>query len=156
MTVSKAFWIGLALLVAGALLIALAIRLGEAQFALVIFIPVIYGSSGYLALGALLIFVGFFLLLMGYFEPVSVSAEELGFFERKPQNLPPGPAAGGQGGQQADSRGKTQGASYGGFLFIGPVPVVFGSRAEWFPYIVLLAVVTAIVFILFAVLLFLR
>jgi uncharacterized protein (TIGR00304 family) len=153
MTVSKIFWVGLVALIAGALLIGLAVRHGDVHAVLILFIPIIYGTSGYLALGALLIFVGFFLTLMGYFEPVMVSVESIGMNSGNAPSQSPGQSTGGQPGA---GEGNNQGPSYGGFLFIGPVPIVFGNRAGWFPYIVILALVTVIVFVLFAVFLFVR
>jgi uncharacterized protein (TIGR00304 family) len=148
---SATFWTGLALLIAGAVLIALAVRHGDVHVVLILIIPTIYGTSGYLALGALLIFVGFFLLLIGYFESVTVSMAGGDMVGSTSQPLSPGAS-----GQPGENGSAPQKAAYGGFLLIGPFPVVFGNRAGWFPYLVVLAIVTAIAFIVFALLILLR
>ncbi len=129
--------LGIAAMVGGVALLALAFLTGGAHFALVLIIPVIYGSSGYLAGGILLFFLGIFVLFWAAAESVSEDpAAPLPY-----SSSPPGSPG------TASSR-----TSYGGFLLIGPVPVVFGNRPGWLPYLIALGFLTVIAFLLFFVL----
>lgn len=96
-----------AALAAGVLLIVLSVVEGGASVALFVFVPVVTGSSLAFLLGVALLLVGMFSLP---FAIVERWEEEPG----SPGPTPPMPAAQGQGG-------------VGGFVLIGPVPIVFGS-----------------------------
>jgi len=97
-----------AALVAGVALIALSLIERGASVALIVIIPVISGSSATFLLGVALLIVGFLLL------PFALAQ---GWDEEAPSHGPAGPApprASGPGGA-------------GGFVLLGPVPIVFGS-----------------------------
>jgi uncharacterized membrane protein len=99
----------LAVLLAGVALIGYAVATGAASLALVLIIPVVWGSSLALALGVLLAFVGL-VGLLGTLAPVA--AEEEGPSPPPAGSGTPPPAA-------------TTGC--GGFVLLGPVPLFFGS-----------------------------
>jgi uncharacterized protein (TIGR00304 family) len=134
---NRTFWVGLLVLALGILVLALAIMRGQATLALIVIIPVIYGSSWLLALGAVLAMVGLFLLFAGY-------AQSVGAYEDETEGVKPLPAG---TGQPAEKK-----VSYGGFLLIGPVPVVFGNRPAWLPYLIILAVITVVALVIFLLL----
>ena len=103
-------------LVAGVGLVALSVVEGGANVALVVIIPVLSGSSLTFLLGVMLLIAGFLSL------PFAIAAE----WGEEPTSLPSSESAPteGQGG-------------VGGFVLVGPVPIVFGSwkgisrRARW-------------------------
>jgi uncharacterized protein (TIGR00304 family) len=99
---------GPALLVAGFIVVVAAVLTGAATLTLFVFIPIISGNSVLLILGLLLIVGGFFLL------PLMVV--DLPGEDEAPSNALP-PAAG---------RTPSSGSS-GGFVLIGPIPIVWGS-----------------------------
>ncbi|HXW67179.1 MAG TPA: DUF131 domain-containing protein [Thermoplasmata archaeon] len=95
------------LLLAGAGLTALAIADGSAHLAWVLIVPVVYGSSPGFAAGVVLMAGGLLTL---------------------PLALAPHPAAEEEGtGPTVRSRG---GVGTGGFVLIGPVPILFGTWRE--------------------------
>lgn len=96
----------LAAFVAGAALIADAVRRGEATLALVVVVPVVAGSSGEFLLGVVLVLVGFLSLPLLFLEARAPVA---------PLPAEPPRAEGGSAGVG------------GGFVLIGPVPIFFGG-----------------------------
>jgi uncharacterized protein (TIGR00304 family) len=97
-----------ALIVAGVALIALSVAQGGASVALIVIIPVVSGSSVTFLAGVALFVAGFFALLFAF----SGGWEE----------APPLPSAG-----TAEPATPTRSGAAGGFVLIGPVPIVFGS-----------------------------
>jgi uncharacterized protein (TIGR00304 family) len=108
-----------AALIAGVALVAYSVAEGEASVFLLVVIPAVSGSSLPFVLGVALLIVGFFslpftLAMEWDEEPTSSLAS--------PSNSPPPTSA--------------QGAA-GGFVLIGPVPIVFGTwkgvsrRTRW-------------------------
>jgi len=102
-----------ATLVAGVALVLTSVAGGGAHVSLLLFVPVVSGSSLLFLVGVLLLIVGFFSL------PFSLSGVDV---------APPAPTI---GATTASSAGA------GGFVLIGPVPIVFGGwkgisrRARW-------------------------
>jgi uncharacterized membrane protein len=92
-----------ALLGAGVVLVALSLRQGGAQIAIIVVVPVLFGRSLEFAAGVLLLVSGLFCLPLA-FEPAE---------EAEGPTLP-GTAPGPSGGA-------------GGLVLIGPVPIFFGS-----------------------------
>lgn len=124
--------LGLAVLAAGLALVAEAFLTGGAHLALLLVIPVVYGSSVLLAAGSLLLFVGIFLTLGGLVTGEGASPEE----------GPPRPSPQGAPGRKGTS------SAYGGFLLVGPVPIVFGNREKMLPYLLAMAAITIAAFVL--------
>ena len=100
-------------LVAGVALIVGSVAAGEAHVSLLVFVPVVSGSSVLFLVGVLLLILGFFSL------PFSLTG-----VDSEPPPSAPGTTA-------------PPSAGAGGFVLIGPVPIVFGSwkgisrRARW-------------------------
>jgi uncharacterized protein (TIGR00304 family) len=114
-------FLGPAVLVAGLLTLALAVSRGEASVYLIVIIPVVVGTGTLALLGILLVFVGFFLTFL------------LGF------TAPPPPMAAGPvyppmtSTPEAGSEGPSEGPRkrrWGGVVFLGPIPLVFGSDPQ--------------------------
>jgi len=105
----RAFLFGAAaLFVAGVAMVALSVALGEASVALIVIIPVVSGSSVTFLAGVVLLLAGFVALAFAF----SGGWEEA-----------PGPLA--RERTPASHAARSGGA--GGFVLIGPVPIVFGS-----------------------------
>ncbi len=89
------------LFVFGLVLVILSVVRGEADFALFLVFPVIYGGGVLLFGGILLIFLSFIVLPITWMQNVEKPKEH--------------------------HIRKTKG-SFGGVVFIGPIPIVFGSE----------------------------
>ena len=143
-----AAWLVVALVLFGAAvgLIAFALLHGGATAGVFLIFPFIAGSSPSLAAGVLLLVVGFFVLFFALARMGSLEEPEEPGEGRSLPSAGTGPAT-------AGPRAPSSRVSYGGFLLIGPVPVVFGNRPGWLPYLIALAVVTLLAVLVFAVLL---
>ncbi|MDE1821692.1 MAG: DUF131 domain-containing protein [Euryarchaeota archaeon] len=137
----------LALLCFGAAvgLIAEAIVHGGATAGVFLIFPFVAGSSPLLALGIVLLIAGFFAL---FFSAAARATEEddedAGSSRSTTASTGPVRSAPASGGNTRTPR-----VSYGGFLLIGPVPVVFGNRPGWLPYLIAMAVVTLLAIFVF-------
>lgn len=130
-----------ALLGGGVALLGYAVLSGQASAGVFVVFPFVIGSSPLLALGVVVLVLGLIALTFAGSVAAIEDAEE----------APPARPRSGVGGTDpADRRGET---SFGGFLMIGPVPIVFGNRSGWAPYLVALALATAIALLAFALLL---
>lgn len=115
--------------------IADAVLRGGATFGVFLIVPFVAGSSPLLLLGVVLLVVGFFALSWALAARAGERLEE------------------GTAGSAAPAPGATPPrASYGGFLLIGPVPIVFGNRPGWLPYLVALAAITVVALLSFVLL----
>jgi uncharacterized protein (TIGR00304 family) len=120
----------------GIALLADAIVHGTASAGIFLIFPFVVSSSPLAALGVLALVLGVFVLFFG----MAMRQEE----DEGAGQAPPAPAGTGRGNPTGAGPGSRPSASYGGFLFVGPVPVVFGNRPGWAPYLVALALATAI------------
>ncbi len=103
MNINKRLVVPLSVLFIGILLVVLSVFEGDAEIALLLFIPVIYGSGIFFIMGILLLFLSFILFFV-------FSA---GSLQRVPH-------------QRKGAYKKTE-SSYGGVIFLGPIPIVFGK-----------------------------
>ncbi len=94
----------------GFLLVIMSVLTGEADIALVFIFPVVYGAGIYLALGIFLIILSFplFIFIGGY------GRTEYPDNHKKDGQLP--------------TDAQKSGSEYGGVIFIGPIPIVFGKN----------------------------
>jgi uncharacterized protein (TIGR00304 family) len=119
-----------------------AVASGQAHFALFVIVPVVYGSSLFLALGSFLLLGGTLLLFLSSMGRASWESEE------PESELPSAYADAREGGEPTESNG-----SFGGFLLIGPVPIAFGNRQGMRPYVVLMGLILIVALVLFVLLL---
>jgi len=121
----------LALLVAGIALLAYAASTGEMQLYILAIIPIVQSSSPIALAGMALIFVAIFLAFFSMATP----------FAEMPER-PAAPAA-------PQSAAPAQPAKkFGGVVFIGPVPIVFGSDRKMAKWMLAVALVIVIVLII--------
>jgi uncharacterized protein (TIGR00304 family) len=105
---------GPALFLAGVTFLAVGFLHNEATLSLFVIFPVITATGGWSMAGILLMIAGFFVFFMTWFAPAEsqpVSSDR----------VPVSPAAGGSPPSPTSPR------RWGGVVFLGPVPVVFGS-----------------------------
>lgn len=108
--------LGPALLVAGVACLAVGFARGEAVLSLFVIFPVITATGGWSALGIVLLIAGFFALVLTW--PAGIPAESVQAPSQPGGAVPPQPPSPGPARR------------WGGVLFLGPVPVVFGSDAK--------------------------
>ncbi len=124
-------------LICGIALLGHAVASGEAEVAIVIFIPVFYGSGILAFLGMICIMAAIFLAFFGF--ATRFAEEESYGKEPPPQTTKPS-----RPGQTAEPRiGKS--IKGGGVVLIGPIPVIFGSDTKLTIVLVILAIVMIIV-----------
>jgi len=97
------------MLVAGLVCVGVAVARGEATAFLVLVFPVVTGNGPLILAGILLTFLGFFATFLFWpGRPIEVASSE---------GLAPG----------ADTTGPAPARRWGGVVFLGPFPIVFGS-----------------------------
>ena len=115
-------WLGPVSVLAGVLMMALAVARGEASVYLVFIIPVIVGTGPLAFLGVFLVFAGFLLTFLLW-----------------PARFAEGP--GNRDVLSASPEGAAPARRWGGVLFLGPIPVVFGSDPRMTRTMLLIGVV---------------
>jgi uncharacterized protein (TIGR00304 family) len=115
--------LAICMILAGAALLAYCVVIGEMQVALVLIVPVIFGGSilGVLAIG--LMIAGVFIFIVDSFLGASPEGMQDGLVD---------------GGHPSSPTGKTE---FGGAVFIGPIPIIFGSSKKVTIYVVILSIV---------------
>lgn len=136
--------LALACLIGGVALLAYSAAVGQVQGYLVLIFPVFTGSGPISLAGMGLIILGF---VLGFF---SLSRVPLAAPEESPPTGRPAPVP------SAPSRAPPT-RRFGGVVFLGPLPVVFGSDAKMSKYMLVLAVaVTLLLLAFFFLVLFVR
>ncbi len=130
--------LGLLLALLGLCLIGFGIFTGELQVALFIIFPLVYGQGLLGAAGIFLIFLGFVVFFLSFSVETAPSRKEASGDESPPA-------------EREKSR-------FGGVVFIGPIPIVFGSgkellRNRWF--LASIVAIAAIMLILIVIVIFL-
>lgn len=116
--------LGPVLFVTGIVAVAIAIARGEASLLLVVVFPVVQATGGLGALGVLLLVAGF---VASFFALP---------FRGEPEGVGPPPT---ESSQPASPSARTR--RWGGVLFLGPIPIIFGSDARMTRTMLLLGIV---------------
>lgn len=103
---------GPAVLIAGLVTLALAVARGEASLYLIVVIPAVVGTGPLAFLGILFVFAGFFLTFFLWSVGALLPAPEP---VEAPAFTPPE---------------ATRARRWGGVVFLGPIPLVFGSDPQ--------------------------
>jgi uncharacterized membrane protein len=136
-----------AAIVAGVAILVLAAARGEARLYLVLVFPVVTGEGAVFALGTLLLLVGIVAAFLSW-APMMVAPSD---GPRTPgpappqapeQAPPPSPPA------PAGPPGEV-GTRWGGVVFVGPVPIVFGSSPRTTALMLAAAVVMGLLVLVF-------
>ena len=126
-------WLGPASIGAGVVTMALAVSRGEANVYLVLVIPVIVGTGPLAFLGVFLAFAGFLLTFLLW--PSRLHAEP-----------------GDRNALPVSPEGAPQARRWGGVLFLGPIPVIFGSDPRMTRTMLLIGVVLFLALVVLTVL----
>ena len=127
----------LALGIAG---LAKAVSDGDADLHIVLIFPVISGSGGAFLGGSIILVVGIFMLFLSGSAAMVSRYDELDREDAAPAERPP------QEGRPPQPKG---GPGFGGVVFIGPIPIVFGKGSFGAPLMLVMAIVVTILLILF-------
>jgi len=140
--------LGLLMLFGGIGLFGWAVARGEAEFYLVVIIPVITGTGAVFAAGVLLFMIG---LMVTFFAMSLRSAERMPkeYEDGRSQAASPGQAP------QQGAPSPQGGAEFGGVIFIGPIPIVFGKGPRSSKWMLVGSIVFGLLLIVFIVALFL-
>src|SRR5439155_25912182 len=126
-------WLGPASLLAGILTIALAVARNEANVYLVLVISIIVGTGPVAFLGILLVFAGFLLTFLLWPWRPDMESEAQGVLPGSPERPPPA-------------------RRWGGVVFLGPIPVIFGSDPRMTRTMLLVGVVLFLALVVLTVL----
>jgi len=138
--------LSLAAIAGGVALLVLAAVRGEARLYLVLVFPVVTGEGATFALGTLLLMAGAFVAFLSW-APSMAGPEEGpsgAHAQASPPASPPAPP-----GPAAPPAGEG-GARWGGVVFIGPVPIAFGSTPRTTALMLAAAVVMGLLVLVFA------
>lgn len=116
--------VGPGILVAGLVVLALAVARGEASLFLVVVVPVVTGSGPLALVGILLVFAGFFVSFLGWPARAAMPATDDLATAGQPAERPVPPSR-----------------RWGGVVFLGPLPLVFGSDPRMTRSMILVGVV---------------
>ncbi len=141
--------LGLLMLISGIALLAWAVSSGDAEFYLFIIFPVITGTGPVFAGGALLFMIGLIITFLG----LSMRAAER--MAEEYSEAPPEVAAPPDQAPQADAPAPRGGPEFGGVIFLGPIPIVFGKGGRTSKWMLVGSIVFGILLIVFIVGLFL-
>lgn len=124
------------LIVLGIVFLALGAYYGEGEFYLLLFIPVYKGTGVLALLGGLFIFAGIVAGIVHFFKA----------YMPQPYKQAPGTTtkqSGGTGGPGGTGAVPPQGPRQGGVVFLGPIPIVWGSDAR----MTLIAIIIGIIIV---------
>lgn len=116
--------LGPALFAAGVVAIAIALVRGEATLNLVLIFPVLTATGGWAILGIALVIAAFFATFLTWTARIEAVPEPIPSPPTMPAEAPRAP------------RGR-----WGGVVFLGPIPIVFGSDARVTRWMLLLGVI---------------
>ena len=135
--------LSLAALVGGVALLVLAAVRGEARLYLVLVFPVVTGEGAVFALGALLLIAGMVAAFLSW-VPMMAPPAEAPLRAPAPATPPPPPGPAGAEGPTMEG-----GTRWGGVVFIGPVPIAFGSTPRATALMLAVAVVMGLLLLVF-------
>jgi uncharacterized protein (TIGR00304 family) len=128
------------LLICGIISLGYSVTSGEGSAAVVVFIPVFYGSGLFSFIGVLCIIAAIFLGFLGFAQ---------GAFKEEGVEEPQGQRTSSPS-QSQQRPGPQKSIKGGGVVLIGPIPVVFGSDAKTAMILMVLAIILiVVVFVLF-------
>lgn len=133
------------LFVLGVALMAMAVQAGEAEVGIFLIFPFVMGGGLYMGLGMLMVVIGLVLLVVGLASRFAlVPMEE--HFEEEGGRRQGARREGGRtvGDREVSARRVGGGVKGGGVVFIGPIPIIWGSNAHVTRYMLYLAVVVVI------------
>jgi uncharacterized membrane protein len=129
----------------GLIALGLAVARGEARFYLVFVVPVIAGTGPLAFLGILLAFLGFALTFFSW--PFAVAPSPYPAIDPSTTSREGPP-------QEAAPPGTPRARRWGGVVFLGPIPLVFGSDPQMTRRMLILGAVLFFALLVLAIALF--
>lgn len=129
------------MLAGGVVLLGWAVSRGEAELYLFLIFPVVSGTGPIFAAGTLLLIVGVLATFM------ALSVRGAGATAWEPVEAPPR--------TEAPQQAPQGGVEFGGVVFIGPIPIVFGRGHQMGRWMLVASIVFAILLMVFILGLFL-
>lgn len=129
-------WFTLATFAAGVALLGYSVAVGESAVHLVLVFPVVTGAGAIGLAGIGFVFLAMFLGFLSFAYPPSAPVAQTA--APATPGSPPGPV--------------TRAPRFGGVVFLGPLPIVFGSSPKISKVMLVLAVVMTILLLAFFVL----
>jgi uncharacterized membrane protein len=118
----------LALIALGVAVLAIGAASGDGELIILLFIPVYRGTGPYALGGGLLIFLGIIVGLIYFFKRYAPA----------PYEGAPGKSQSPSGGQGPAGAGRPK---TGGVVFLGPIPIVWGSDAKTTLYTIIIGII---------------
>ena len=128
---------GPVLLAGGVLAIAYGLAVGQGILSLFLVFPVVTATGAWPAGGIVLLLAGFFLTILGWSAPAGI-----------PRGVEPSPPTAPTGGQPP--AGEPRPRRWGGVIFLGPLPIVFGSDAKVTRWMLVAAILLFVALLLFS------
>jgi len=131
-------FVGPGVLLAGLVALALAVARGEANVYLIFIVPAVVGTGPLAFLGILLVFLGFFLTF--FLWTAGAPAPAMG---------PPGTDS--TGIMEVTPHGTPKTRRWGGVVFLGPIPLVFGSDPQMTRWMLILGAILFLALVLLTI-----
>jgi uncharacterized protein (TIGR00304 family) len=139
-------YIALAFFVLGIVCMAYAVHIGEAEVGIFLIFPFVIGGGMFSGLGGLFIILGFLALFVNMFKSFTFMTMD-DYEEEPPVRRAKGAVPVAEGRERARSpKGPSifGGGKGGGVIFLGPIPITFGSDAKVTRYMLYLAIVAVV------------
>ena len=131
-------FVGPGILLAGLVALAVAVARGEASVYLIFIVPAVVGTGPLAFLGILLVFLGFFLTFF------------LWTAGAPPPTMGP-PATDSTGIAEVTPQGTPKVRRWGGVVFLGPIPLVFGSDPQMTRWMLILGAILFLALVLLTI-----
>jgi uncharacterized protein (TIGR00304 family) len=171
---NKYFILAILFFIIGGIIIAMGIAQGAETASWAIIIPPIFIGSGWpFSIGSLFIFIGFILMYIGFFSRAFTIIEDDEFEYEPPVRRPVKTTSGKSKSSKPGSRAPNQrtdakaykqpvGDNYyqprprttfktGGVVFIGPIPILWGSDKKIATIMAVVSVILVVIFLIFTV-----
>lgn len=133
------YFIGaICLFILGAALMALAVQAGEAEVGIFLIFPFIMGGGLFMGIGMLLVIIGLIVLVIGFATRFTLVSMDEVFEDEVPKRRRT------VGDQEVKARRMGGGRKGGGVVFIGPIPIIWGSSTKVTKSMLYLAIVVVI------------
>ena len=126
-------FVGPGILLTGLVALALAVARGEASVYLILIVPAVVGTGPLAFLGILLVFLGFFLTFFLWTAGASPPAID-------PGEIP-----------AVTPQGTPKPRRWGGVVFLGPIPLVFGSDPQMTRWMLILGAILFLALVLLTI-----
>jgi uncharacterized protein (TIGR00304 family) len=136
-------FVGPGILLIGLVALAFAVARGEASVYLIFIVPAVVGTGPLAFLGILAVFLGFFLTF--FFWTAGALPPAVGLPAVRPPAMGPTEIPGDA------EQGTSKARRWGGVVFLGPIPLVFGSDPQMTRWMLILGAILALALVLLTI-----